>query len=73
MDQFARRQQAQTRVIRLHEDDGAMDRALWAGTSVSQRLEALWDLTLESLAWTDPDGPEPRLSRSVCRIERRRV
>ena len=41
-----------------------------AGT-IQQRLEALWDLTLDYLAWTEPDGGEPRLQRSVCVLERR--
>ena len=35
------------------------------------RMEALWDLTLEYLTWTHPNEREPRLQRSVCRIERR--
>lgn len=35
------------------------------------RMEALWDLTLEYLTWIHPNECEPRLQRSVCRIERR--
>jgi hypothetical protein len=66
------RAQAETRVVRLEDDDGALDRAQWLGTSIEERIAAVWELTLECLAWTDPDADEPRLQRSVCRVERRR-
>ena len=66
-----RRRQGTSRVIQAHDDNGAFDRAAWEGTSAQQRLEALWDLTLDYLAWTAPDGGEPRLQRSVCVLERR--
>lgn len=59
------------RVIGLHDDDGALDRACWAGVPASARLEALWDLTLEYLALQGHSGDQPRLQRSVCRVERR--
>jgi hypothetical protein len=61
-----------SRIVRLHEDDGAFDRAFWAGLPPSRRLEAVWDLVLEYLAWREPHAPESRLQRSVCRVERRR-
>ncbi len=61
-----------TRVIRLHEDHGTFDREQDAATTPQQRMEALWDLTLEYLAWTQPNVGEPRLSRSVFRFEHRR-
>jgi hypothetical protein len=66
-----RRGQATTRVIRLAEDDGALDRDQWSGSTMAERIAAVWELTLEGLAWTHPDADEPRLQRSVCRIERR--
>ena len=66
-----RRREGTSRVIAMREDDGAFDRAAWVGTSVQERLEALWDLTLDYLTWTAPDGGEPRLQRSVCVVERR--
>jgi hypothetical protein len=67
-----RRQQATTRLVRLSQDDGALDRAAWAGSTMEERIAAVWELTLECLAWSDPDAGEPRLQRSVCRLERRR-
>jgi hypothetical protein len=71
MDDRERRGQATTRVIRLDEDDGALDREAWAGSTMEERIAAVWELTLECLAWSDPDAGEPRLQRSVCRLERR--
>jgi hypothetical protein len=71
MDDRERRRQATTRVIRLGDDDGALDRAAWLGSTVEERIAAVWDLTLECMAWSDPDVGEPRLQRSVCRVERR--
>jgi hypothetical protein len=56
----------------MKEDDDSFDRAFWAAMSPSDRLEAVWDLTLEYLAWRGGDAGEPRLQRSVCRVERRR-
>lgn len=61
-----------TRLVRLHEDDGAFDRAFWQTVPPQERLEMMWDLVLESRAWRGRDGSEPRLQRSVCRVERRR-
>ena len=73
MDEALRRRrgQATTRVIRLAEDDGALDREQWRGSTMAERIAAVWELTLEGLAWSDPDADEPRLQRSVCRLERR--
>lgn len=71
MDARDRRRQGSSRVIRLHEDDGSFDRHFWQRISPRERLEAVWDLTLEYLAWKEPNGDQPRLQRSVCRLERR--
>jgi hypothetical protein len=63
---------AASRIVRLHQDDGAFDRAFWARVPPSERLEMTWELALEYLAWRSPDAGESRLQRSVCRVERRR-
>jgi hypothetical protein len=72
MDPRERRNTGTSRLIRASEDDGSFDHAFWAAAGPEARLEAMWDLTLEYLAWTEPHGGEPRLQRSVCRLERRR-
>jgi hypothetical protein len=46
------------------------DRADWAAMRPEERLGLVWEMVLEHLAWRDPDAPEPRLQRSVCRVER---
>jgi len=46
------------------------DREFWAALSGEERLALTWDLVCLHLAWTSPDEPEPRLQRSVFRVER---
>ncbi len=43
-----RRRLGTGRVIGLHEDDGAFDRAFWGAIPPHERLEAVWGLTLDS-------------------------
>ena len=65
-----RRRQGTSRIARLHEPDShGID--IFAGSTPQARMEALWDLTLEYLTWIQPNEREPRLQRSVCRVERR--
>ncbi len=40
--------------------------------SPAERLEAVWALTMICHAWTNEDEDEPRLQRSVVRIQRPR-
>ncbi len=40
-------------------------------SSPSERMEAVWRLTLECLAWRGDHADEPRLQRSVVRVRRR--
>lgn len=42
----------------------------WAGTSVNERVEAVWTLTRQCIEWTHT-GDEPRLQRSVSRVQRK--
>ena len=66
-----RRRTGTCRILPLHGDHAKMDDTLATGLTPQERMEALWDLTLEYLAWTRPDDSEPRLQRSVCHLERR--
>jgi hypothetical protein len=66
-----RRRAGKAQVVGLHDDDGAFDRTFWAGVSPSARLEAVWDLALERELFQGRGGDQPRLQRSLCRVERR--
>ena len=71
MDRREERSRGMARIVGLHEDDGAFDRTFWQTVSPQERLELVWDMVIESRAWRGLDGSEPRLQRSVCRLERR--
>ena len=66
-----RRLQGRARIILQKEDDGSFDREFTGRLTPGERLEAVWELTLEYLAWRGEDASEPRLQRSVCRVEHR--
>jgi len=42
----------------------------WQGTTVDDRIAAVWELTRQCLAWNRDPNDEPRLQRSVSRIQR---
>ena len=71
MDRREERSKGMMRVVGLHEDDGAFDREFWRTIPPSKRLELVWDMVLEYLEWRGLNAGEPRLQRSVCRIEQR--
>ena len=55
----------------MGEDEREFDDAFWRELGPEARLEALWDMVLEADAWKGKDGGQPRLQRSVLRVERR--
>ncbi|MEW5849522.1 MAG: hypothetical protein AB2A00_11960 [Myxococcota bacterium] len=71
MDDVERRRRGTARFVRIKDDDGSFDLEFWQRLTMQERVEAVWDLTLEYLQWSGQDGGEPRLQRSVCRVERR--
>ncbi len=44
----------------------------WTGTSAEERIEAVWTLTKLCLAWKNHLTDEPRLQRTVTRLQRAR-
>jgi hypothetical protein len=57
-----------TRVIR----DGHAEpiESEWADSSPEERIEAVWRLTKLCLAWSQELAGEPRLQRTVTRLQR---
>lgn len=70
MDESSPRRVVTTRVLR-RGDPQPTDRD-WEGTTPEERIEAVWQLTLLCLAWGEDRAGEPRLQRSVSRVQRRR-
>lgn len=44
----------------------------WENTTPAERMNAVWELTLLCLAWQKGQPSEPRLQRSISRIQRPR-
>lgn len=44
----------------------------WIGLSPSERIEGVWMLTMLCLAWNNQLKDEPRLQRTLIRIQRKR-
>lgn len=42
----------------------------WRDATPDERIEAVWTLTKACMAWGGEDSGEPRLQRSVSRIQR---
>ena len=42
----------------------------WLMASPEERIEAVWTLTKLCLAWNNPSEIEPRLQRTVTRLQR---
>ena len=42
----------------------------WPDSTPEERIEAVWELTRICLAWQTSGNGEPRLQRSVSRIQR---
>lgn len=51
-------------------DAERLSREYWAAIPPHERLAQVWDLVCEYGAWRMPDAGQPRLQRSVLRIER---
>ena len=67
LDDASRRKSMKVAVIR----DGREPRdAEWMTTSIEERIEAVWTLTQLCLAWNEQLTREPRLQRTITRLQR---
>jgi len=74
IDEFMERD-PQTRVVTsriIRPGQAAPSDGGWEGSTPEERINAVWDLTLLCLAWTGDRASEPRLQRSVSRVQRPR-
>lgn len=71
-----RRARITARVVRRRQDLSAGAESEEQGSSMETRIATVWYLTLQCMAWNRDEGngdaDQPRLARSVCRLERRR-
>jgi hypothetical protein len=67
MSENSRKDQIRTRVIRGAPEPPDND---WANASPEERIEAVWTLTELCLAWNESSDSEPRLQRTVTRVQR---
>lgn len=63
----SRNRQITVRVIRGGPEPPDND---WLNASPEERIEAVWTLTELCLAWNKPLESEPRLQRTVTRLQR---
>ena len=61
----------QAKLVRQGEEEREFDRRFWHDAGPKARLEAMWDMVLEAEVWKGRSGDQPRLQRSVLRVERR--
>ena len=65
-----KRRKITVRVLRSPAEEAQADLEFWQSVSPEQRVAALWDMVLEHRAIKGLEGDEPRLQRSVVRIQR---
>lgn len=65
------RREIHVRLSKRGADEREFDERFWRELGPRARLEALWDMVLEAEAWKGRSGDQPRLQRSVLRVERR--
>ena len=63
------KQEVWTRVIR---DGSEPDDDNWRDSSPEERIEAVWILTKLCYTWNTDEVDEPRLQRSITRVQRGR-
>jgi len=71
MDEKKPKRVVTVRVAHSWEEEERLDREWWEQFSPRQKMEMLWGMTLDYLAFKGVKD-EPRLQRSICRLQRRR-
>jgi hypothetical protein len=58
------------RIVPQGTAEREFDDSFWKALGPEARLLVLWDMVLEREAWTGERGDQPRLQRSVLRVQR---
>jgi hypothetical protein len=62
--------QVEVKIVKLEDQGREYDLDFWYRAGAAARFIAAWDMVNEVRRWKgDQNGLEPRLQRSVCRIE----
>lgn len=60
------------RVLRsVKDDDGSFDLEFWERVGAEGRFAAAWEMVIEAEAMRGEHADQPRLQRSVLRVQRR--
>ena len=68
MPESSRSRQMTVRVIRDGQPEPPDNE--WPMTSAEERIEAVWTLTKLCMAWNEQSDFEPRLQRTITRLQR---
>lgn len=68
MSEAQRRRNITSKIIRTGEP--MPDDTYWDQFTAAERMDAVWELTLLCLAWRPNRNDEPRLQRSISKIQR---
>ena len=69
MSENPRKDRMTVRVIRDGSPEPPDD---WTMASPEERIEAVWTLTKLCMEWNNPSSSEPRLQRTITRVQRAR-
>jgi hypothetical protein len=58
------------RVVREGDDERRIDAEFWKQMTGDERIAIVWDMTVESEALRTGRADQPRLQRSVVRVQR---
>ena len=58
------------RLVQRGAEEREFDRAFWQEIPLEERLLLLWEMVLEVQHWKGKAAGQPRLQRSVLRIQR---
>jgi hypothetical protein len=66
------RSHVRTRVFHSFEEEARAEREYWKSLSPAERLDMMWQLTIDAWAFTGNQVAESRLPRHIVHIHRKR-